>query len=51
MIIGYDNCYIVNNRSMMDFHFFYVYYDGETYYHELYGLLYQGSNQKQKCVK
>nr|POE50539.1 hypothetical protein CFP56_00003 [Quercus suber] len=35
----------------MDFHFFYVYYDGETYYHELNGLSYQGSNQKQKCVK
>ena len=42
---------IVNNRSVMDFHFFYVYYDGETYYHELNGLSYQGSNQKQKCVK
>ena len=28
-----------------------MYYDGETYYHELHGLLYQGSNQKQKCVK
>ncbi|KAK7845398.1 gdsl esterase/lipase, partial [Quercus suber] len=37
--------------SVMDFHFFYVYYDGETYYHELNGLSYQGSNQKQKCVK
>ena len=35
----------------MDFHIFYVYYDGETYYHELYGLSYRGSNQKQKCVK
>nr|POF01638.1 hypothetical protein CFP56_74839 [Quercus suber] len=35
----------------MDFHFFYVYYDGETYYHELHELSYQGSNQKQKCVK
>nr|XP_023899821.1 uncharacterized protein LOC112011706 [Quercus suber] len=35
----------------MNFHFFYVYYDGETYYHELNGLSYQGSNQKQKCVK
>ncbi|XP_065634361.1 uncharacterized protein LOC112038773 [Quercus suber] len=35
----------------MDFHFFYVYYDGETYYHELHRLSYQGSNQKQKCVK
>ena len=42
---------IVNNRSVMDFHFFYVYYDGETYYHELHGLSYQGLNQKQKCVK
>ncbi|KAK7819872.1 hypothetical protein CFP56_039472 [Quercus suber] len=38
-------------ESVMDFHFFYVYYDGETYYHELNGLSYQGSNQKQKCVK
>ena len=36
---------------MIDFHFFYVYYDGEMYYHELHGLSYQGSNQKQKCVK
>ena len=35
----------------MNFHFFYVYYDGEMYYHELHGLSYQGSNQKQKCVK
>ena len=35
----------------MDFHYFYVYYDGETYYHELHGLSYQGSNQKHKCVK
>ena len=35
----------------MDFHYFYVYYDGETYYHKLHGLSYQGSNQKQKCVK
>ena len=35
----------------MDFHFFYVYYDGEMYYHELHGLSYQGSNQKQKYVK
>ena len=33
------------------FHYFYVYYDGETYYHELHGLSYQGSNQKQKYVK
>nr|POF24521.1 gdsl esterase/lipase [Quercus suber] len=46
-----DNFYIVNNRLVMDFHFFYVYYDGEMYYHELHGLSYQGSNQKQKCVK
>ncbi|KAK7845370.1 hypothetical protein CFP56_009451 [Quercus suber] len=38
-------------KSVMDFHFFYVYYDGETYYHELNGLSYEGSNQKQKCVK
>ncbi|KAL0012595.1 hypothetical protein SO802_007703 [Lithocarpus litseifolius] len=38
-------------RSVMDSHFFYVYYDGEMYYHELHGLSYQGSNQKQKCVK
>ncbi|XP_065627812.1 uncharacterized protein LOC112035658 isoform X1 [Quercus suber] len=38
-------------QSVMDFHFFYVYYDGETYYHELHELSYQGSNQKQKCVK
>ena len=35
----------------MNFHYLYVYYDGETYYHELYRLLYQGSNQKHKCVK
>ena len=35
----------------MDFHYFYVYYDGETYNHELYGLSYQSSNQKLKCVK
>ena len=35
----------------MDFHYFYVYYDRETYYYELYGLSYQGSNQKHKCVK
>ena len=35
----------------MDFHYFYMYYDGETYYHELHGLSYQGSNQKHKCVK
>ena len=43
-----DNFYIVNNRSVMNFHFFYVYYDGEMYYH---GLSYQGLNQKQKYVK
>ena len=35
----------------MDFHFFYVYYDGEMYYHELHELSYQDSNQKQKYVK
>ena len=35
----------------MDFHFFYLYYDGEMYYHSLHGLSYQGSNQKQKYVK
>ena len=35
----------------MDFHFFYVYYDGETYYHELHRLSYQSPNRKQKCVK
>ena len=46
-----DNFYIVNDRSVMDFHFFYVYYDGEMYYYELHGLLYQGSTQKQKYVK
>ena len=51
MIIDYDNFYIVNNRSVMDFHFFYMYYNRETYYHELHELSYQGSNQKQKCVK
>ena len=51
MVIDDDNFYIVNNRSVMDFHFFYVYYDGEMYYHELHGLSYQGSNQKQKYVK
>ena len=45
------NFNIVNNRSVMDFHIFYVYYDGETYYHDLHGLSYQGSNQKQKCVR
>ena len=32
MVIDYENFYIVNNRSVMDFHFFYVYYDGEMYY-------------------
>ena len=36
---------------ILDFHYFYVYYDRETYYYELYGLSYQGSNQKQKYVK
>ena len=51
MVIDDDNFYIVHNRSMMDFQFFYVYYDGEMYYHELHGLSYQGSNQKQKYVK
>ena len=51
MVIDDDNFYIVNNRSVMDFHFFYVYYDREMYYHELQGLSYQGSNQKQKYVK
>ena len=35
----------------MDFHYFYVCYDGEMYYHELCGLSYQGSNQKHKCLK
>ena len=35
----------------MDFHYFYVYYDGETYYHELHELSYQGSNQKHKYVE
>ena len=35
----------------MDFHYFYVYYNGEMYYHELHGLSYQGSNQKHKYVK
>ena len=51
MVIDDDSFYIVNNRLVMDFHFFYVYYDGEMYYHELHGLSYQGSNQKQKYVK
>ena len=51
MIIDYNNFYIVNNRSVMDFHFFYMYYDKEMYYHELHRLSYQNSNQKQKCVK
>ena len=51
MVIEDDNFFIVNNRSVMDFHFFYVYYDREMYYHELHGLSYQGSNQKQKYVK
>ena len=51
MVIDDDNFYIVNNRSMMDFHFFYVCYDEEMYYHELHGLSYQGSNQKQKYVE
>ena len=51
MVIDDDNFYIVNNRSMMDFHFFCVYYDGEMYYHELHELSYQGLNQKQKYVK
>ena len=51
MVIDDDNFYIVHNRSVMDFHFFYLYYDGEMYYHELHGLSYQGSNQKQKYVK
>ena len=35
----------------MDFHYFYLYYNGKMYYHELHGLSYQGLNQKQKCVK
>ena len=51
MVIDYDNFYIVNNKSVMHFHCFYVYYDGEMYYHELHGLSYQGLNQKQKYVK
>ena len=51
MVIDDDNFYIFNNWSVMDFHFFYVYYDGEMYCHELHWLLYQGSNQKQKYVK
>ena len=51
MVIDDDNFYIVNNRSVMDFHFFYLYYNEEMYYHELHGLSYQGSNQKQKYVK
>ena len=51
MVIDYDKFYIVNNKSVMNFHFFYVYYDGEMYYHELHGLSYKGSNQKQKYVK
>ena len=51
MVIDDDSFYIVNNRLVMDFHFFYVYYDGEMYYHELHGLSYQGSNQKRKYVK
>ena len=51
MVIDDDNFYIVNNRLVMDFHFFYLYYDGEMYYHLLHGLSYQGSNQKQKYVK
>ena len=51
MVIDDDNFYIVNNKSVMDFHFFYLYYDGEMYYYELHRLSYQGSNQKQKYVK
>ena len=51
MVIDDDNFYIVNNRSVMDFHFFYLYYNEEMYYHELHGLSYQGSNQKHKCLK
>ena len=51
MVIDDDNVDIVNNRFVMDFHFFYLYYDGEMYYHSLHGLSYQGSNQKQKYVK
>ena len=51
MVIDDDNCYIVNNRLVMDFHFFYLYYDGEMYFDSLHGLSYQGSNQKQKYVK
>ena len=51
MVIDDDSFYIVNNRLVMDFHFFYVYYDGEMYYHELHGLSYQDSNQKRKYVK
>ncbi|KAK9995056.1 hypothetical protein SO802_024759 [Lithocarpus litseifolius] len=50
-LLGYFLASMLVNRSAMDFHFFYVYYDGETYYHDLHGLSYQGSNQKQKCVK
>ena len=51
MVIDDDNCYIVNNRLVMDFHFFYLYYDGEMYFDSLHGLSYQGLNQKQKYVK
>ena len=36
---------------MIDFHYFYVSYNGEMYCHELHGLSYQDSNQKHKCVK
>ena len=51
MVIDDDNFYIVNNKSVIDFHFFYLYYDGEMFYHESHGLSYQGLNQKQKYVK
>ena len=35
----------------MGHHYFYVYYDGEAYYHDLQGLSYRGQSQKQNFIK
>ena len=34
----------------MSRHCFYVYYDGEQYFHELHGLSYRGESMKQKFI-
>nr|POE86703.1 hypothetical protein CFP56_46914 [Quercus suber] len=51
---GCDCCYAWCNKesswSAMGRHCFYVYYNGEQYFHELHGLSYRGESMKQKFI-